>query len=63
MKKITTFIVALVFTAAVALAIVNQAAQSHKVSGKHSYATIIPLPPPPPPPPPDDEEKKKDGGE
>ncbi len=48
MKKITSFIVALVFTAAIAMAIINTAAQEIKLNGKHSYATIISSPPPPP---------------
>ena len=50
MKKITSLIVALIFTIVTALAVINTAVSSYTTTG-HSYARVNnPAPPPPPQP-------------
>lgn len=47
MKKITSLIVALIFTVSIGLAVINSA-KSNNSSNVQSYATIAGPPPPPP---------------
>jgi len=43
MKKIANLIVAIVFTVAIALAVINTATTKFNADGKHSYASIVPI--------------------
>jgi len=57
MKKIVNFILAIVFTLSIALAVINSAAANKSMDAKSAYATICPIPPPMSP----SENRKKNG--
>ena len=50
MKKLTSLVLTLIFTASLALAVINSLTATPNPNAKNSFATICPLPPPPPPP-------------
>ncbi|NOG45683.1 MAG: hypothetical protein HND50_10640 [Calditrichaeota bacterium] len=49
MKKIASLIVAMIFTFAIAMAVVNTAATNVNQNANNTYASICPIPPPGPP--------------